>query len=118
MTERLGDGKSSRETQPRWRIQRLLEVGMLGVGDAERDPAHQWAHTLHAWGLTGHRPCSAWRSDLPRVTDLPPVFSALPPSSPSPAAASAGPLPQPRGESPAPGVWRRWGEDPGVGTGV
>lgn len=77
------------------------------VGDAERDPAHPWAHTLYPWGLTGHRPCSAWRSDLPRVTDLPPIFSALPPSSPSPAAASAGPLPQPRGESPAPGVWRR-----------
>lgn len=25
---------------------------MLGVGDAETDPAHQWAHTLHPSGLT------------------------------------------------------------------
>ena len=39
VTERLGDGKSSRETQPRWRVQRLLEVGHAGGGRCREGPS-------------------------------------------------------------------------------
>lgn len=79
---------------------KLLEVGHAGGGWACREGPSPPVGP-HPLPLGAHRPDLAQlgRSDLQRVTDLPPIFSALPPSSPSPAAASAGPLPQPRGGS-------------------